>query len=439
VLNFRLNILYMTFRDTLALSWRNIAANKLRTAITVTIIALGIFALILIITSIKAASNSLTTSFSTMGANSFSLRFKERNIRIGGGGSRRQRENSKTSKSALKEKKSNMGKVITYAEASAFKEQYNFPAKVGLTLLGPRNIVCNTDRKKTNPDVTVLGGDENYLELNGYEIAYGRNFTEPEIASGRSICMLGSGVAQKLFPENTQKAIDRVVSVDHIPYRVIAVLEEKSSSAFFNTSKIIVTSYNNIRRVYSTQNSSFNIGVMVSDIKMMDVAIGEAKGTFRPIRKINVKEEENFYIDKSDSIAETLLKNLGFLEKGTIGIAFITLIGAAIGLMNIMLVAVNERTKEIGLIKALGGTKKDIRAQFLYESILISLLGAVAGIVSGILLGNVVAILLKTGFVVPWAWVISGIFVCSFVGLAAGLYPAYKASKLDPIVALRYE
>lgn len=426
----------MTFKDTLALSWRNISGNKLRTSITVAIIALGIFALILIITSIKAASNSLTTAFSTMGANSFSLRFKERNIRIGGG---QQRENTKTSKSALREKKSNMGKVITYDEAKAFKERYNFPAKVGLALMGARNIVCNNDRKKTNPDITVLGGDENYLELNGYKIAIGRNFTEGEIASGRSICMLGSGVAKKLYPDNPEKAIDKVVSVDHTPYRVIAVLEDKSSSAFFNTSKIIVTSYNNIRRLYSTQNSSFNVGVMVSDLKMMDVAIGEAKGTFRPIRKLDVKDEENFYIDKSDSIAEALLTNLGFLEKGTIGIAFITLIGAAIGLMNIMLVAVNERTKEIGLIKALGGTKKDIRAQFLYESVLISLLGAVAGIVSGILLGNVVAILLKTGFVVPWGWVIAGIFVCSFVGLAAGLYPAYKASKLDPIVALRYE
>ena len=426
----------MTFKDTLALSWRNIAGNKLRTAITVAIIALGIFALILIITSIKAASNSLTTSFSTMGANSFSLRFKERNIRIGGG---RQRESTKTSKSALREKKSNMGKVITYDEARAFKERYNFPAKVGLALMGPRNIVCNNDRKKTNPDVTVLGGDENYLELNGYTIAAGRNFTETEVESGRSICMLGSGVAKKLYPDNPEKAIDKVVSVDHTPYRVIAVLDDKSSSAFFNTSKIVVTSYNNIRRLYASQNSSFNVGVMVSDLKMMDAAIGEAKGTFRPIRRLDVKDEVNFYVDKSDSIAQSLLTNLGFLEKGTIGIAFITLIGAAIGLMNIMLVAVNERTKEIGLIKALGGTKKDIRAQFLYESVLISLLGAVAGIVSGVLLGNVVALLLKTGFVVPWAWVIAGIFVCSFVGLAAGLYPAYKASKLDPIVALRYE
>ena len=426
----------MTFKDTIALSWRNIAGNKLRTAITVAIIALGIFALILIITSIKAASNSLTTSFSTMGANSFSLRYKDRNIRIGGG---RQRENAKTSKSALRTKKSNLGKIITYDEAKAFKQNYNFPATVGLSLMGSRNIVVNNELKKTNPDVTVLGGDENYLELNGYKIAVGRNFTPGEIETGRSICILGSGVAQKLFSENPQKAIDKVISVDHKPYRVIAVLEDKGSSAFFNTSKIIITSYNNIRRLYSTQNASFNVGIMVSDLKMMDIAIGEAKGTFRPIRKLDVKEEANFYIDKSDSIAEALLTNLGFLEKGTIGIAFITLIGAAIGLMNIMLVAVNERTKEIGLIKALGGTKKDIRAQFLYESVLISLLGAVVGIISGILLGNVVAILLKTGFVVPWGWVISGIFVCSFVGLAAGLYPAYKASKLDPIVALRYE
>jgi putative ABC transport system permease protein len=250
---------------------------------------------------------------------------------------------------------------------------------------------------------------------------------------------LGSGVAKRLYPENSEKAIDKVVSVDHTPYRVIGVLEEKSSSAFFNTSKIIITSYNNIRRLYSTQNTSFNVGIMVSDLKMMDAAIGEAKGTFRPIRKLDVKEESNFYIDKSDSIAESFLTNLSFLETGTIGIAFITLIGAAIGLMNIMLVTVNERTKEIGLVKALGGTKRDIRAQFLWESILISLLGAVVGIVLGILLGNLVAMLVDTGLLIPWGWVVSGIFVCFFVGLIAGLYPAYKASKLDPIVALRYE
>lgn len=426
----------MTTLDTLSLSWKNIKANRLRTVITVVIIALGIFALILIITAIKAASNSLTSSFSTMGANAFSLRFKERNIRFGGGGNR---DSKKVTKSSLKEKKSSAGKIITYEEARAFKERYPFPAKVSLALRGPGGVVVNNERKKTNPDVNVNGGDENYLQLNGFKLKYGRNFTATEIDAGRNICFLGSGVAEKLYPGNPQKAIDNMVKVDHIPYRVIAVLEDKGSSAFFNTSKIVIVPYNNIRRLYANSNSSFAIGVQVSDLKYLESAIGEAKATFRPVRKLDVKEEDNFYIDKSDSIAESLLTNLGFLEKGTIGIAFITLIGAAIGLMNIMLVAVNERTKEIGLVKALGGTKKDIRSQFLFESILISLLGAVAGIVAGVLVGNVVAILLNTGFVVPWGWVIAGVIVCSVVGLVAGLYPALKASKLDPIVALRYE
>jgi putative ABC transport system permease protein len=247
------------------------------------------------------------------------------------------------------------------------------------------------------------------------------------------------GVAEKLFPENPSKAVDRVVSVDHIPYRVLAVLEDKGSSAFLNTGKVVITSYNNIRRLYATQNSSFVIAVMVTDLKLMDVAVGEAKGTFRPVRKLDVKEEDNFYIDKSDSIAASLINNLGFLEKGIIGVALITLLASSIGLMNIMLVAVNERTKEIGLIKALGGTKKDIRNQFLWESILISLLGAFFGILVGILLGNLIALFLKSGLVLLWGWIIGGIIVCSLVGLAAGLYPAVKASKLNPIDALRYE
>lgn len=427
----------MTFKDTIKLSWKNISSNRLRTGITVAIIALGICALIWFLTSLKAASNSLTSSFSTMGANAFSIRFKDRNVRFGGG---RQRDVVKTSKaSSLKERNSNIGKVITYEEARDFKARYPFPAKVGLAIRGAGGIVVNNESKKTNPDINVTGGDENYLELNGYNIAYGRNMTAADVESGRNVCILGSGVAEKLYPGNPAKAVDKVVSVDHIPYRVLAVLEDKGSSAFFNTGKVVITSYNNIRRLYATQNSSFAIVVMVTDLNLMDAAIGEAKGAFRPIRKLDVKEEDNFYIDKSDSIAETLMNNLGFLEKGIIGVALITLLASSIGLMNIMLVAVNERTKEIGLIKALGGTKKDIRNQFLWESILISLLGAVVGIVVGILLGNLIAMYLKSGLVLLWGWIIGGILVCSLVGLAAGLYPAVKASKLNPIDALRYE
>ncbi len=427
----------MTYADIFALSWKNIKGNKLRTSITVIIIALGIFALILIITAIQAASNSLTSSFSTMGSNAFSIRFKERTLNFG---HRNRSSASKSTKKTLSERRSNMGIPISYEEAITFKNRFEFPGtKVGVALRGPAGIVVNTNQFKTNPEINIYGGDENYLELNGYSLAYGRNFTSTEINSGVNVCMIGSGVAAKLFQENQARAIDALIRVDHKPYRVIAVLAEKSSSAFFNTSKVIITPFNNVRRLFADQNSSYNIAVKVSDIKKMELAIGEATAVFRPIRKIEVKDADNFYIDKSDSIAESLLKNLGFLEKGTIGIAFITLIGAAIGLMNIMLVAVNERTKEIGLAKALGATGKTIRSQFLFESVIISLMGAVAGIVSGVLLGNLVAVLLHTGLIIPWGWVISGIFVCFAVGLIAGLYPAMKASKLDPIVALRYE
>jgi putative ABC transport system permease protein len=423
----------MTTKDIIGLAWGNVKGNKLRTGITVTIMALGIFALILIITAIQAASNGLKNSFSSMGANSFGIRYKERNINFGGG---RKRESKKQKQGKV----SNTGKNITYDEARIFKQRFSFPnAKVGISLRGNGGIVVNTSTKKTNPDVNVLGGDENYVEINGFNIAYGRNFTEQEVQAGRNVCLLGNGVAKKLFADNLTKAVDAIVQVDHKPYRVIGVLEEKNSSAFFNSSRIVITSVNNVRREYATSQTSFSLSVMLNSIKNMEAAIGEATATFRPIRKLAVQDDDNFYIDKSDSVAQSLLKNLGFLEIGTIAIALITLIGAAIGLMNIMLVAVNERTKEIGLTKALGGTKQNIKNQILIESVLISLMGAIVGIILGILLGNVAAVFFKTGFIVPWAWVFAAVVVCSIVGILAGLIPAVKAAKLDPIVALRYE
>jgi putative ABC transport system permease protein len=426
----------MKIGDSIGLSFRTIRSNRLRTAITVVIIALGIMALIAIITAVEAVNKSLTESFSTMGANAFSIRFKDRNGRFGGGSN-----NNDTKKASRKTvtRKSSEGKLITLDEARAFKQRYSFPAQVGIALSGPGGIIVSTDTKKTNPDVRVAGGDENYLHLNGYELSFGRNFNEADVETGRSVCIIGNAIAQKLYEDNPQRAIDKIITVANNKYRIIGILKDKGSSAFFNADKVIITTYNNIRRIYGSTGQSYNIAVMVPDLKMMEVAIGEAKGVFRPVRKLDIREDDNFYVDKSDSIAQTLMKNLGFLQYATIAIALITLIGAAIGLMNIMLVAVNERTKEIGLIKSLGGKAIDVRAQFLWESIIISLMGAFAGIIAGILFGNVVAVLLKTGFVVPWLWVIAGVLVCSLVGLLAGLYPAYKAAKLDPIVALRYE
>lgn len=425
----------MQTSDTLSLALRTVKSNKLRTGITVAIIAFGIMALIGIITAIKAMNQSLTESFSTMGANAFSIRFRDRQVNIGGNNNRVK----KTTRGALKERKSNAGRIITYEEAKAFKERFSYPALVSISIRGPRNIVVNNEKEKTNPNIVVQGGDENYMQLSGYTLAAGRNFNKLDVESGRSVCVLGNSVAKKIYGDNPGKAVDKIIRVANIKYRVIGILKDKGSSAFLNADNVVITPNNNIRRVFTTSNNSFNIGVMVNNIKDLDIAIGEATGTFRPIRKLSLADENNFFIDKSDSIVEVFTNSLGSITTAAAFIGLITLVGAAIGLMNIMLVAVNERTREIGLIKALGGTKKSVRQQFLFESIIISLIGAVFGILLGVLVGNLFGFVLNTGFVVPWGWVITGIIVCSLVGLLAGLYPAYKASKLDPIVALRYE
>ncbi len=423
----------MQISDSLSLAFRTVKSNKLRTGITVTIIAFGIMALIGIITAITSMNQSLTENFATMGANSFSIRYQDRQIHFG------RREIKKTNVNALKEKKSNLNKIITYQEAKLFKERYSFPASVSISLNGPRSIVVNDEKVKTNPNISMQGCDENYLAQSGYTLSDGRNFNSIDVQSGRSVCILGNSVAQKLYGDNIQRAVDKVIDVAGVKYRVIGVLKDKGSSALLNADNIVLTTYNNIRRLFTTDGTSYTIGIMVNDIKDMDAAIGEAKGTFRPIRKVAIDEENNFFIDKSDSIAEVFMNSLGAITTAAAFIGLITLIGAAIGLMNIMLVAVNERTREIGLIKAIGGKKSSIRTQFLFESVLISLIGAIFGIVLGVLVGNVVSIFLHTGFVVPWGWVILGIVVCSAVGLFAGLYPALKAARLDPIVALRYE
>ncbi len=424
----------MRLKDSLSLAFRTIRSNKLRTGITVAIIAFGIMALIGIITAIASMNQSLTENFATMGANSFSIRYRDFQIRMGGN-----REVKKTDTRNLKTKKSNERKIISYQESRMFKRQYSFPARVSISLPGPQSIIVMNTKVKTNPNNSMIGGDENYLLQNGYTLAGGRNLNNLDVESGRSVCILGNSVAQKLYGDNTLKALDQTLKSDGIKYRVIGVLKDKGSSAFFNADNIVLTSYNNIRRLFPTDGLSYNIGVMVNNINQMDAAIAEAKGTFRPIRKLAIDEENNFYIDKSDSIAEVFKSALGSITTAAAFIGLITLIGAAIGLMNIMLVAVSERTREIGLVKAVGGKSKNIKAQFLFESIFISLIGAVLGIILGVIVGNVVGLFLHTGFVVPWGWVIIGIVVCSAVGLFAGLYPALKAARLDPIVALRYE
>lgn len=423
----------MRLSDILSLSFRTIKGNKLRAGITVAIIAFGIMALIGIITAIEAMNQSLRESFSVLGANAFSITYRDRKVRMGGG------NNSNIRKKGEKRTKvSNLDKAITYEQAKVFKENYKFPSNVGIQLNGPRNILARYENKETNPTLSMLGGDENYLAVSGYAIQQGRNLSKLDVETGRNVCLIGYDIAVTLFGKYPEKIVDRIIRISGVPYRVIGLLKSKGSSAMLQMDKVIITSYNNVRR-YDNIGTSYVINISVSDIKQLDMAIGEATGEMRGIRKLIATESDNFFLTKSDFVAETFIGLLGVItgSAGTIGL--ITLIGAAIGLMNIMLVSVNERTREVGLIKAIGGKKQDVRNQFLYESVMISLMGAICGIVLGILVGNFFAMFLGTGFLVPWGWVITGIVICSVVGLLAGIWPAMKAAKLNPIDALRYE
>lgn len=425
----------MNLPDIFSISFRTVRSNKLRSGLTVAIIAFGIMALVGIITAIKAMNQKFTESFSTMGANGFTLRYKERNIHFGGGNNS---DLKLSKKGARTEKKSNLGKPITIEQAEAFINNYHFPATVGVSTFASRNAIASFGTKKTSPNVFFFGGDEAYIPLNGFQLDAGRNFTKQEVQTAANVCLLGHDVAEKLFKNDATKAANQIVRVNDIPYRVIGVLGSRGSSFGFSRDNIIITSYKNIKRNFNP-NGSYVIGVMTDDINQVPDAMGEAEGIFRPIRKLAITEESNFVLDRSDSVAEKAMKSLGFLTISATVIGLITLIGAAIGLMNIMLVAVNERTKEVGLIKAIGGKKKAVRQQFIMEAVIISVLGALFGIILGIAVGNLFSIVLKTGFIVPWDWVLYGIIICFIVGLLAGLYPALKAGKLNPIDALRYE
>ncbi|MET7001161.1 ABC transporter permease [Chitinophaga defluvii] len=423
----------MHFRDIFSLAFRSVTGNRLRTGLTVAIIAFGIMALVGILTAIDSMKGSIYSSFASMGANSFSIRNREMMIRMGNG-DKATKGNKRT-----KVKASNRNKPIKYQEAVAFKERYTFPASVSISFRATGIATVYKGDKKTNPNVQVIGGDENYLSLSNYDLQQGRNLNKLDVESGRNVAILGSDVAKKLFGEDFKDIINNTVRVGDIRYRVIGVLTSKGSSNIMSADNVVITSVNNTRRIFERPNASYQIGVSVKDITQMDAAVGEATGLLRIIRGLAFNEEENFYISKSDSIAEMLFKSLSTVTVAAAFIGFITLFGSAIGLMNIMLVSVAERTREIGVNKALGATSHTIRSQFIYEAIIISISGGILGVVLGMMVGNLVSVLLKTSFIIPWVWITLGISLCAAVGLASGIYPAVKASRLDPIVALRYE
>lgn len=410
-----------TEKENIIIAFRSIRSQMLRTVLTVLIIAVGITALVGILTSIDAIKYKLTDEFSQMGSNSFNIRYR-----------------SNMGRSSEKGVIQKENEPISFAQANRFKEEFHYPSEVGVSAMASQMATVKYKSEKTDPNMSVMGGDKSYLNTSGYRLSMGRNFSEHELETGSNVVIIGSNVVKKVF-KNLPDPVGEHISIGSAKYEVIGVMEEKGSSIGFSGDNMCLVPVMNVKLNYATDRTSYVITVRVNKAQEVSPALTEAEGVFRRIRGDKVGEADSFAVLKSDSISSFVIEKTAEIQIIATVIGLITLLGAAIGLMNIMLVSVTERTREIGVRKAIGASSQLIRRQFLAESVVIGQLGGLVGIVLGIIIGNIVGSFIGSGFIIPWAWIILGVVLCFLVGVISGYYPAKKAAALDPIESLRYE
>jgi len=418
----RFDNVIMNISESIRMAFSSVRMNMLRSILTLLIIAVGITALVGILTAIDALLFTMTDNFSRMGANSFNISPSGRSFASHQDGRQQKR-----------------GANITFRQAMEFKERYDFAAAVTVSGRATGNAMIKYANEKTNPTVMVYGIDESYIPVLGYEIETGRDFTSNELEHGSNKAIIGMEIVNILFDKKPERALNSVISIGNIKFRVVGVLQSKGASMNQSADRRVFIPLLAEKNYYGYTDKNYEIAVGVESATELDEAMSTAISVMRPIRKLKASEENDFEMFKSESLLEILKENTVKIRMATITIGLITLLGAAIGLMNIMLVSVTERTREIGITKALGATRRNIMTQFLIEAIIICQMGGIVGILLGIGIGNLVAQLVGGKFLIPWGWMLLGIVTCMIVGLISGLYPALKAARLDPIQALHHE
>ena len=407
------------FTETTSLAWSAIRSSPLRTVLTSLIISFGIMALVGILSATDALKQSLRSNFTSLGANTLTIRNSRGGFFVGNADYRQNPE-------------------ISFREAIGFKQRMDFPgSRTSMTFRASSIAKLSYMNITTNPNNSITAADENYMYTGGFELKEGRNFTGDDVYSGRNYTILGSETKAELFGEAS--ALGQTIRIQGKPYLVIGVLQEKGSSRLFSGDRGAWVTLNYARANFPSNNPNYTLSVNASSAETLDAVQGQCMALMRSVRKLVPKERNNFSITRSDSVANSLIENLNMVTSGAFIIGSITLLGASIALMNIMLVSVTERTREIGTRKAIGATRRAISSQFLLEAVIITQLGGWTGILFGIAIGNVVANQIGGFFFIPWLWIMVALIISVFVGVAVGWYPANKAADLNPVEALRYE
>ncbi|GAA3950765.1 ABC transporter permease [Hymenobacter algoricola] len=403
-------------------AFRSIHSNLLRTVLTALIVSIGIMSLVGILTAIDAIKYSLNETFASLGANSFEIKAK--------GYTNRQRRGGVQGK---------VYPAITYLQATQYKAQIGDQAQVGVSAFISGATEVKGNGLKTNPNNNVVAGDENYLQIQNYNLGTGRAFSPAELASGANVAIIGTEVKDKLFPN--QSPMDKYVYFLGRRFQVVGTLEKSGSTmGGGGADRLVLIPLETGNQMPRQRALTYDIKTATTSPDNLTYLTGEATGVMRAVRHDALSQADSFEVEGSDSLANTLDGLSGNMRMYGSIVGLVTLLGASIALMNIMLVSVTERTREIGIRKALGATSKQIRQQFLIEAIVICMLGGMLGVLLGVAMGNGVMLLVGgSGFIVPWLWMSAGLLICVTVGLASGYYPASKAAALDPIESLRYE